>query len=248
MFNATETINTIVNNIREWFNVNGPSASAVIGISGGKDSSVAAALLVRALGPDRVVGVMMPNGFQNDIDDSHRLVEALGIQPKTVDIQAAYDGLLNQLDMYATPDTKINLQPRLRMAALYMVAQSLPGGGRVINTCNRSEDYVGWATKFGDGAGDISILGNLLVTEILAIGDELKEIPNDLIHKTPSDGLCGASDEDKFGFSYAQLDEYILEGTTGYSNIDAKIYWMYKTSRHKYEPMYMCTEPTEGIY
>lgn len=244
MFDAKNNIKEIIVEIRDWFEKNGPKASAVIGISGGKDSTIAAALLARALGPDRVIGVMMPNGYQADINDSKRVISALGIQSKTIDILSAYDGLLNELDMYATSDAKINLQPRLRMAALYMVAQSLPNGGRVINTCNRSEDYVGWATKFGDCAGDISILGNLLVTEILAIGDELEEIPNDLIHKTPSDGLCGASDEDKFGFSYAQLDKYIITGTSGYANIDTKIDWMHKTSRHKYEPMYTCLKPT----
>lgn len=210
MFNAKEEITNITNWIKEWFDENGPKASAVIGISGGKDSTIIANLLVKALGKDRVVGVMMPNGVQADISDSQKVIDALGIKSYTVNIEDAYNGLIRQLDN-PTSDTKINIGPRLRMTTLYAIAQSLPNGGRVCNTCNASEDYVGYSTKYGDAAGDFSPCSDYLVTEMLQIGDELG-LPYDLVHKTPSDGLCGKTDEDNLGFTYAELDNYIQTG------------------------------------
>ncbi len=245
MFDAKQKTADLIEEIREWFDNNGPKASAVIGISGGKDSTITAALLVRALGAERVVGVMMPNGVQPDIDDSRRVIEALGIKGLTVNIGSSYTALKEAFEvngMNSSDDANVNLQPRLRMAALYMVGQSLPNGGRVINTCNRSEDYVGYSTKYGDCAGDMSVLGNLLVSEILAIGDNLPEIPGDLVHKAPSDGLWGDTDEDRFGFTYDELEKYILNGSCGDEAKDARIKRMHDTSRHKYEPMYICLE------
>lgn len=249
MFSAEAALKDIIAEIQDWFERNGKNTSAVIGISGGKDSTVAAALLARALGPDRVVGVMMPNGIQSDIADSMRVIESLGIKGMTVNILDGYKFMCKSVDLAGvdvTDDAKVNLQPRLRMCALYMVAQSLPEGGRVINTCNRSEDYVGYVTKYGDCTGDVSILGNLLVSEILAIGDLLPEIPKDLVHKAPSDGLWGDTDEDRFGFTYDQLEKFILNGTSGDNDVDAKIVKMNRTSRHKYEEMYVCLKPTEN--
>lgn len=210
MFNAKVEINNIINWIKDWFNENGKNASAVIGISGGKDSTIIAKLLVNALGKDRVFGVLMPNGEQKDISDSKRVVELLGINYKIVNIKDAYNSLINQLEN-PSEDTKINIAPRLRMTTLYAIAQSLPNGGRVCNTCNASEDYVGYSTKYGDSAGDFSPCSSYLVTEMLQIGDELG-LPYDLIHKTPSDGLCGKTDEDNLGFTYAELDHYIQTG------------------------------------
>lgn len=244
MFDAEKKLDELIVEIREWFQKNGPQATAVLGISGGKDSTVAAAVLARALGKDRVLGVMMPCYVQDDIDDSRKVVEALGIRTLGINIGRAYASMLIDTNITTSTDAEINLQPRLRMAALYLVAQSLPEGGRVINTCNRSEDYVGYATKYGDCAGDMSVLGNLLVSEILAIGDIMPEIPAELVHKAPSDGLWGDTDEDRFGFTYAQLEDYIMEGTSGNAEVDAKIEKMHRTSRHKYEPMYFCSEPT----
>lgn len=244
MFDAEKKLDELIIEIREWFQKNGPQATAVLGISGGKDSTVAAAVLARALGKDRVLGVMMPCYVQDDIDDSRKIVEALGIRTLEVNIGRAYGAMLIHANIITSADAEVNLQPRLRMAALYLVAQSLPEGGRVINTCNRSEDYVGYATKYGDCAGDMSVLGNLLVSEILAIGDIMPEIPAELVHKAPSDGLWGDTDEDRFGFTYAQLEDYIMEGTSGNAEVDAKIEKMHRTSRHKYEPMYFCSEPT----
>jgi len=201
----------IIKWIQNWFNENGPKAKAIIGISGGKDSTIIAKLLVEALGKDRVIGVMMPNGVQPDISDSERVIEFLGIKGYEVNIYDQYNAevsALNEAGIIPSKDTLINIAPRLRMTTLYAVAQSLPEGGRVCNTCNKSEDYIGYSTKFGDAAGDFSPCADFTVTEMLQIGDILG-LPYDLVHKIPSDGLCGKTDEDNLGFTYAELDKYI---------------------------------------
>ena len=214
MFDTTREINNVVQWIREWFYNNGPQANAVIGISGGKDSTIIAALLVKALGKDRVIGVMMPNGVQPDISDSEKVIELLGIKGYEVNIYDQYNAevsALREAGIEPTKDTLINIGPRLRMTTLYAVAQALPNGGRVCNTCNKSEDYIGYSTKYGDAAGDFSPCADFTVTEMLQIGDALG-LPYDLVHKTPSDGLCGKTDEDNLGFTYAELDKYIETG------------------------------------
>ena len=197
--NPEKTKNEIIQWIREYFAANGPACDAVIGISGGKDSSITAALLAEALGKDRVVGVMMPNGVQSDISDSQEIVDLLGIKNVTVNIKDGFDGLSSAINnALAESDTVsvdtlsrdsiINMPPRLRMSTLYAIAQALPNGGRVANTCNRSEDFIGYSTKFGDAAGDFSPLSNLLVHEVIQIGEVLG-VPERLTRKTPSDGL-----------------------------------------------------------
>ena len=234
-FNAKKESESIVSWIQEWFNSNGPKANAVIGISGGKDSSIVAALLVKALGKERVVGVMMPNGEQKDISDSKKLVEYLGIKNYTVNIKDAFEGEINALKAAGVEpgkDAIINTPPRLRMATLYAIAQSLPEGGRVANTCNASEDYVGYSTKYGDAAGDFSPCADYVVSEMLQIGDELG-LPSDLIHKTPSDGLSGMSDEDKLGFTYAVLDKYIRTGEIEDQATKEKIDRLHVLNLHK---------------
>lgn len=210
-FDVKKTHRDVIAWIRNWFMENGKGCTAVIGISGGKDSSVVAALCVEALGRDRVLGVLMPNGEQSDIDYAHRLVAHLGIESYTVNIRAAYEGLLSSLPDSLTPSrqTLINLPPRLRMATLYAISQSR--NGRVANTCNLSENWVGYSTRYGDDAGDFSPLGKLTVTEVVALGEELG-LPTELVHKAPSDGLTGKTDEDNLGFSYTTLDRYIREG------------------------------------
>ena len=229
--------------IREYFAENGPTASAVVGISGGKDSSVVAALLTEALGPGRVVGVLMPNGIQPDIADSEEIVNLLGIPHVTVNIMDGFNGMsaaINEaLATGGVPgtskmsrDSEINLAPRLRMSTLYAIAQALPNGGRVASTCNRSEDYIGYSTKYGDAAGDFTILSNLLVHEVIQIGEVLG-LPERLTKKTPSDGLSGMSDEDKIGFTYATLDHYILTGECPDEAIRAKIDRMHRLNLHK---------------
>ena len=236
--NPKKIKDNIVQWIRDYFNVNGPHCDAVVGISGGKDSSIVAALCVEALGRERVVGVLMPCGEQIDVEDSKRVVETLGIRSYMVNIQSPVDSILFRvrIKMEVSEQTKVNLPARIRMTTLYAVAQSLPNGGRVANTCNRSEDFVGYSTKFGDSAGDFSPLANLLVSEVIQIGHELP-IPRDLIDKTPSDGLCGKSDEDNLGFTYAKLDQFILGGTTGDKVLDDKITQMHNHNLHKLLPM-----------
>ena len=241
-FNAEAEIEHIVAWIRDWFENNGPKANAVIGISGGKDSSIVAALLVKALGKERVVGVLMPNGEQKDIADSKKVVEVLGIRHFIVNINPAVEGeyaALRAAGVEIGKDAIINTPPRIRMTTLYAIAQSLPEGGRVTNTCNRSEDWVGYSTKYGDAAGDFSPCSDYLVCEMLQIGDALG-LPKELIHKTPSDGLSGMSDEDKLGFTYATLDHYVLTGEIDDQATKEKIDRLHRLNLHKLQtiPMY----------
>lgn len=211
MFNAEEVKNDCVAWIKNFFLENGPDCNAIIGISGGKDSSVAAALCVEALGKDRVIGVLMPQGQQQDIDMAYMLVEHLGIKHYEINVKDAIDGILNNLPttLEITPQSKQNLPPRIRMSTLYAVSQSC--NGRVCNTCNLSEDWVGYSTRYGDSVGDFSPMSNLTVTEVKEIGRVLG-LPNQLVDKTPIDGLCGKTDEENLGFTYAELDRYIREG------------------------------------
>ena len=215
-FDAEREVKRIIRWIRHWYVDNGYKTTAVIGISGGKDSTIIAKLLVMALGKDHVYGVLMPNGEQADIDDAKKVVELLDIPYAEVNIKHIYDAAVVALQS-ANPfnvkdDVLINLPPRIRMMTLYGIAQGMPNGGRVVNTCNRSEDYIGYCTKYGDSAGDFAPCAHLTVTEMLAIGDYLG-LPEELVHKTPSDGLCGKSDEDNFGFTYEELDNFIFNVT-----------------------------------
>ena len=209
MFDAVRIKNECVEWIREFFRENGPDCNAVVGISGGKDSSVSAALCVEALGKDRVIGVLMPCGVQHDIDMAELLVKHLDIKHYTVNIKDAVEGLSSALPFELSDQSRINMPPRIRMARVYAVAQSF--NGRVVNTCNLSEDWVGYATRYGDAAGDFSPLSNLTVQEVKAIGKVLG-LPDVLVNKVPIDGLCGKTDEENLGFTYAELDRYIREG------------------------------------
>ena len=206
MFDANKIKNECVEWIRNFFEENGKGCNAVVGISGGKDSSIAAALCVEALGKDKVIGVLMPQGEQHDIDMAYLLVEHLGIKHYVVNIKAAVDGMLEALpkDFDISEQTRINISPRIRMTALYALSQS--NNGRVVNTCNLSEDWVGYATRYGDAAGDFSPLSHLTVTEVKEIGRVLG-LPDVLVDKPPIDGLCGKTDEDNLGFTYAVLDK-----------------------------------------
>lgn len=237
MFDAKSVKEDIIKWIRDWFSQNGSDCNAVVGISGGIDSSVVAALCVEALGKDRVVGVKMPNGNQFDIDDSIKLIKHLGIFDVTVNISDAYESIIREVSKEISdisPQTKINLPPRIRMATLYAVSQSL--NGRVANTCNKSETWVGWDTKFGDAAGDFSPLANLTKTEVRLIGKELG-LPEELVNKTPLDGLCGKTDEESFGFSYEVLDKYIRTGQIEEPAIKEKIDNMHQKNLFKTQPM-----------
>lgn len=211
MFDAQNTKDRCVQWIRDFFQENGPDCNAVVGISGGKDSSIAAALCVEALGRERVVGVLMPQGVQSDIDMAYLLVEHLGIPHYEINIKPAVDAVLAALPegLAVSRQTEINLPPRIRMSTLYAVSQSV--NGRVVNTCNLSEDWVGYSTRYGDAAGDFSPLSHLTVTELKQIG-LLLGLPSELVEKTPADGLTGKSDEENLGFTYEELDRYIRTG------------------------------------
>lgn len=244
LFNAEEMTEKAAQWIRDFFEENGRGCNAVVGISGGKDSSVTAALCVKALGKERVIGVLMPNGEQSDINMSRLLVEHLGIRAVEVNIGGAAAGILSGIEYAKTyngyeksepsEQTKINLSPRIRMTTLYAVSQS--NNGRVANTCNLSEDWVGYSTRYGDAAGDFSPLARLTVTEVKAIGRVLG-LPDVLVDKVPSDGLCGKSDEDNLGFTYAELDEYIRTGECGNAETKALIDDKHRKNKFKLELM-----------
>ena len=220
-FNVLEQTENCIDWIRKWFSLNGDeNTKAVIGISGGKDSSVVAALCVEALGKDRVIGVQMPNGVQSDIADSDAVIKHLGIKNYCINICNAYSGLTEQMRVvsengkeFPTYQYKTNTPARLRMVTLYGVAATI-GNCRVANTCNLSEDMVGFSTFYGDSAGDFAPISKLTTEELVAIGDYL-ELPKELVHKTPSDGMCGSSDEDKLGFTYHEVNEYIRTEVKG---------------------------------
>lgn len=239
MFDAKRVKDEIVEWMTAWFEENGNGCNAVVGVSGGKDSSVVAALCVAALGKDRVIGVLMPNGEQSDIKYSHMLCDHLGIKNYTVNVGPAINGVLdsihkNAADIEVTEQTTTNLPARIRMATLYAVSQSV--NGRVANTCNLSEDWVGYSTKFGDAAGDFSPLSRLTVSEVKAIGRELG-LPAELVDKTPSDGLCGKTDEMNLGFSYDILDKYIRTGVIEDEAVKVKIDSMHMKNLFKLQPM-----------
>jgi len=235
-FNAIEVKNKCVDWIREFFEKNGKDCNAVVGISGGKDSSIVAALCVEALGKDRVIGVLMPNGEQSDISYSYFLCGNLGIKFATVPIEDAVNGVLDAIkeNIDISDQTLINLPARIRMSTLYAVSQSM--NGRVANTCNLSEDWVGYSTRYGDAAGDFSPLSNLTVTEIKQIGRVLG-LPDELIDKAPTDGLCGKTDEDNLGFTYDVLDKYIRIGEIEDGEVKKRIDTMHEKNLFKLQLM-----------
>lgn len=235
--------------IQDWFAENGPTSPAVIGLSGGKDSTVVATLCVKALGKDRVFGVLMPDHTQSDFDVAKNVAEWLGIKHAVVDIGAATDGVkesLRGVKMYGqdnqvldelfaeTPQMRTNIPPRIRMTTLYAIAQTM--NGRVSNNCNRSEDYVGYSTIFGDAAGDFSPLSHLTVAEVITMGEYLG-VPEEFTRKKPSDGLTGKTDEDNFGFTYEMLDTYILTGICEDAEKKELIDKKHKWNLFKLEPM-----------
>ncbi len=248
-FDVEKTKNEVVQWIRDFFEKNGPGCNAVVGISGGKDSSVVAGLCVEALGKDRVIGVLMPCGIQKDISASRKLVEHLGIRNVEVNVEDAVVGLTKAIENGKTEgmeavefsaQTKTNLPPRIRMACLYAVSQSL--NGRVANTCNLSEDWVGYSTRYGDAAGDFSPLAKLTVTEVKQIGHALG-LPYDLVEKVPIDGLySGKTDEENLGFTYEMLDRYIRFGEIEDEEKKEKIDRLHRINAFKLE-MYPMFDP-----
>jgi NAD+ synthetase len=246
-FNAIEVKNKCVDWIRDFFEQNGKGCNAVVGISGGKDSSIVAALCVEALGKDKVIGVLMPNGEQSDIGMARKLINHLGIHSIEINIDETVNSVLNGIvtaiyndvrqgfdTLKISEQTKINLPARIRMSTLYAVSQSM--NGRVANTCNLSEDWVGYSTRYGDAAGDFSPLSNLTVTEIKQIGRVLG-LPDELIDKVPTDGLCGKTDEDNLGFTYDVLDKYIRTGEIKDQEVKKRIDTMHEKNLFKLQLM-----------
>lgn len=237
MFDAKTVKNEVVQWVATWFDNNGKDCNAVVGISGGKDSSIVAAICAEALGKDRVIGVLMPNGEQNDIDMARKLVELLDIRNFEVNIKDAVYGVLNNLPFNGydvSEQTITNLPARIRMATLYAISQSM--NGRVANTCNLSENWIGYCSKYGDSAGDFSPLENLTVAEVKDIGRELG-LPSELVDKTPTDGLCGKTDEDNLGFTYDTLDRYIRTGEIDDEDLKSKIDSMHEKNLFKLQTM-----------
>ncbi len=237
MFDAKKIKDEVVRWIQSWFEENGKGCNAVIGISGGKDSSIVAALCKEALGKERVIGVLMPNGEQRDIADSKALVKYLGIPFYICNVQESVDGVLKSLEksgVEISRQTRVNLPPRIRMSTLYALSQSK--NGRVANTCNLSEDFVGYSTRYGDAAGDFAPLGKLTVQEVKAIGREL-DLPDFLVEKIPSDGLTDRTDEDNLGFTYAVLDNYIRTGVCENEETKARIDRLHRLNEFKLKPI-----------
>ena len=236
VIDAEKEVQHIIDEIKHYFVKNGnANTKAVIGISGGKDSTIAAALLVRALGKDRVVGVRMPNGYQIDAKDAAEVCAILGIQNYTINIGDAYEHMCAAFVSTGLPvnqQIKTNAPARLRMNALYMVAAAV--GGRVINTGNASELYVGYTTKYGDLAGDFAILRDYYVRDVYDIGDVLTELPRELVHKAPGDGMSGKTDEDNMGFTYEVLDAYLLDNATPDYETLRNIQERHKRNDHKH--------------
>lgn len=250
MFDAYKVKNDITQWLRKWFDENGKNCNAIIGISGGTDSSVVAALLVEALGKERVFGVLMPNGEQSDISYSEQLVKHLKIDSITINIANACRSIKHSvrdcLNGHWSNQSGINLPPRIRMATLYAVSQSM--NGRVIGTCNLSENYIGYFTRYGDGVSDCEPLAMLTKTEVKEIGRVLG-LPDELVDKTPSDGLCGKTDEENFGFSYDVLDKYIRTGKIEDLAVKEKINAMHEKNKFKLQlmPVFEYYDNLEGF-
>lgn len=250
-FNPEEAFNTIKDHWTKW----GEQVNAkrwVVGISGGKDSTVVAALANKIF-PGKVLGVLMPNGEQADIKDSYAVCEAANILSVTVNIGKAFSGLLDEVKNVATnyfhmkepsDDTVVNMPARLRMTALYAVAQNLPNTF-VVNTSNRSENVVSFATLYGDHAGSYAPIQNLTVTEVMQLGDWLG-LPHHLVHKTPIDGLQPKSDEEKLGVIYAEIDRLIRLGE-GTDEVKEKVWGYYNRGKFKLDMVRMSGPAFENL-
>lgn len=235
-FNAQEVADKLVLWLRDYFDNNGNPLNAVVGCSGGKDSTVVLAALVKAIGPYRVYPILMPNGEQHDINDSYAVCGHLGLTPYVCNIAGAYNGLLNEVrgSVYVSQQAKINAAPMMRMAMLKAFSQSV--NGRFTCNANLSEIFLGWYTLGGDDQGSVKPLANLTATEVALVGKALG-LPDWMVEKKPADGLCGQTDEEKFGFSYAVLDHYIRTGECEDHEIKSKIDAMHNRNAFKLKPM-----------
>lgn len=225
-----ELTKNVVNWVKDFFEKVGKT-DAVLGISGGKDSSVVAAICVAALGKEHVHGVLLPCGIQKDISDSYKLVDHLGIDYDVQDIETLVKESLALVEgANNSYDAKTNVGARIRTNQIMVTAQT--HGWIMANTCNRSENCLSWASIWGDSVGSFSPLDMLTTEEVIEIGDDLG-LPYELTHKVPIDGLQPLSDEEKFGFSYHEVNELIRHGIRG-EHYD-KIIQMYNNGKFKME-------------
>lgn len=238
-FNAEKTVGDIVDWIKDYFINNGPTSYAIVGISGGKDSALVAKLCQMALGPDKVIGVLMPQGEQADIEDAEAVIKWLGIKSVTINIGDTCDALYKEIDKnyILTSRVTTNTPARIRMTTLYAIAAIY--GGRVANTCNASEDYIGYSTKFGDNAGDFAPIRNYYVRDIYEMCKYV-EVPDVVIKKAPADGLSGFSDEVNLGFSYNTLDAFLIDKIYPEYDTLANIQARHKANIHKIKEMPSC--------
>ena len=234
-------VKTVTNDVIEWvknlFEEKFPDKNCCIALSGGKDSSVVAAICVAALGKDRVKAIMLPHHVQSDIDCSVLCANHLGIEYKVVNIGATVDSIITEMEAKGVKITEqaiVNVPARVRMTELYFYSQC--NNGIPSCNCNFSEDWVGYATFGGDGFGSFAPLSQLTVSEVKAIGRELG-LPSELVDKTPTDGLCGKTDEDNLGFTYDTLDRYIRTGEIDDEDVKAKIDSMHEKNLFKLQPM-----------
>lgn len=232
VIDVAKEIEHIIDWIKDYFVKNGPNSKAVIGMSGGKDSTIVATLLCKALGPEKVYGVIMPEGEMRDQRLAEEICDYLGMDYRVVNIKDIVDATYRSIGHNCEHNHQIttNTPARIRMAILYAVAAEV--GGRVANTCNKSEDYVGFSTKYGDLAGDFSIFENYPVRWVCEIGEGL-ELPDSWVYKVPDDGMCGQTDEDKFGFTYKTLDAYLIDDIVPEYDTYKKIKEMNERNKHK---------------
>jgi len=226
-------LNARVNFIKRLLRKTG-AKGVVFGNSGGKDSVLTGVICRKAT--ENVLGVIMPCGssqnYGRDREDALRVSELYKIDYAEADLKEARDALVRATEkrQRLSAESIANIAPRLRMATLYAVARER--NYLVAGTGNRSEIFMGYFTKFGDGAYDFNVISDLTVTEIYEFMEFL-EIPADIINKPPSGGLYdGQTDEGEMGVSYKEIDEYILSGKTN-ARAEAVIKKANKLTSHK---------------
>ena len=238
MFDPKIAKDSIVQWIKDYFNKpEHVGSKAVIGISGGIDSSLNAALCVEALGAENVVGVLLPNGNQYDIDDAYALVDHLGIKHYEINIKPTLDVFYKSLEEAGLSSNEVvyrNSPARMRTNFLYAVCAKI--NGRLCNNGNLSEVYLGWRTKGADTVGDFAPIKNYTKSEVISIAKETNLLPR-FINKIPEDGLSGKSDEENFGFTYELVDKFIRSGSIDDDVLMEKMLRMNAFGKHKEEPI-----------
>ena len=217
---------------------NSGAKGVVVGNSGGKDSAVVIAMATKALGCDRVLAVSMPcYSLDSDVEDAELVASTFGVKMLNIDLNNTFDvyekminSVLNsELTMELNDESKVNSKPRLRMTTLYSIAQTM--NYLVIGTGNLCEIMVGYTTKWGDNSCDFNPIGNFTVEEVLEIGKYLG-VPENILLKSPADGLGFQTDEEKMGIKYKQISEMIETGNTD-EIAKERIINMYNKSKHK---------------